>query len=256
MIQVDIHREELGRNRAIDIGIVGDARRVLEQLTEAPGRVFSSPIDLPWIADLRRASRQNEEKAAALLNTDAVPIHPFRLCKEVRDFMDRDAILVVDGHEILNYARQSIPTHVPGHRINAGANGCMGVAVPYGLGAKIAKPDKQVIALSGDGSFGMNGMEMDTAVRHNIPILVVVSNNGGWAGIGEMAGRDLGFTRYDKIAEVLGCHGEHVEKPDEIRPSLERAQAAVHAGKPAVVNVITDPRARSQTVRFSTYKPI
>jgi acetolactate synthase-1/2/3 large subunit len=132
----------------------------------------------------------------------------------------------------------------------------MGVAVPYALGAKIAKPDKQVIALSGDGSFGLNGMEMDTAVRHNIPILVVVSNNGGWAGIGEMAGRDLGFTRYDKISEVLGCHGEHVEKPEEIRPSLERAQAAVRAGKPAVVNVITDPRARSQTVRFSTYQPI
>jgi acetolactate synthase-1/2/3 large subunit len=256
MIQVDICREELGRNRTIDVGLVGDARRVLEQLTEAARRAFSSPLDLPWIADLRRASHRNEEKTAALLNTDAVPIHPLRLCKEVRDFMDRDAILVVDGHEILNYARQSIPTHVPGHRINAGANGCMGVAVPYGLGAKIAKPDKQVIALSGDGSFGMNGMEMDTAVRHHIPILVIVSNNGGWAGIGEMAGRGLGFTRYDKIAEALGCHGEHVEKPDEIRPSLERAQAAVRAGKPAVVNVVTDPRACSQTVRFTTYQPI
>jgi acetolactate synthase-1/2/3 large subunit len=256
MIQVDIYREELGRNRTIDIGLVGDARRVLEQLTEAACKVFSSPMALPWTADLRRASRQNEGKAAALLNSDAVPIHPLRLCKEVRDFMDRDAVLVVDGHEILNYARQSIPTHAPGHRINAGANGCMGVAVPYGLGAKIAKPDKQVIALSGDGSFGINGMEMDTAVRHNIPILVIVSNNGGWAGIGEMAGRDLGFTRYDKIAEALGCHGEHVEKPDEIRPSLERARAAVHAGKPAVVNVVTDPRARSQTVRFSTYQPV
>ena len=256
MIQVDICHEELGRNRTIDIGIVGDARRVLEQLTTASRRVFSSPIDLPWIDDLRQASRQNEKKAAALLNTDAVPIHPLRLCKEVRDFMDRDAILVVDGHEILNYARQSIPTHTPGHRINAGANGCMGVAVPYGLGAKVAKPDKQVIALSGDGSFGLNGMEMDTAVRHKIPILVVVSNNGGWAGVGEMAVRDLGFTRYDKLAEVLGCHGEHVEKPDEIRPALERAQAAVHAGKPAVVNVMTDPRARAQTVRFSTYLDI
>ncbi len=124
------------------------------------------------------------------------------------------------------------------------------MAVPYGLGAKIAKPDKQVIVLNGDGSLGMNGIEMDTAMRHNIPILVVVSNNGGWAGIGEMTGRYLGFTQYDKISEALGCHGEHVEKPNEIRPSLERAQAAVHAGKPAVVNVVNDPRARSQTVRF------
>jgi acetolactate synthase-1/2/3 large subunit len=167
--------------------------------------------------------------------------------------MDRDAIIVVDGHEILNYARQSIPTFVPGHRINAGANGCMGVAVPYGLGAKMAKPDTQVIVLSGDGSFGMNGMEMDTAIRHNIPIMVVVSNNGGWAAVGGMAGRDLGFTRYDKMCEVFGCHGEYVEKPEEIRPALERAKAS---GKPSVVNVITDPRARSQTVRFSTYRAI
>jgi acetolactate synthase-1/2/3 large subunit len=175
------------------------------------------------------------------------------LCKEVRDFMDRDAIIVVDGHEILNYARQSIPTFVPGHRINAGANGCMGVAVPYGLGAKMAKPGTQVIVLSGDGSFGMNGMEMDTAMRHNIPVIVVVSNNGGWAAVGGMAGRELGFTRYDKMCEVFGCHGEYVEKPEDIRPALERAAAS---GKPAVVNVITDPRARSQTTRFSTYRAI
>jgi acetolactate synthase-1/2/3 large subunit len=253
VIQVDIHREEIGRNRTIDVGIVGDARTVLQQLTAAARKTFTSPIDLPWVDELRQAAVQNEAKSAALLHADAVPIHPLRLCKEVRDFMDRDAIIVVDGHEILNYARQSIPTYVPGHRINAGANGCMGVAVPYGLGAKMAKPDKQVIVLSGDGSFGMNGMEMDTAVRHSIPIIVVVSNNGGWAAVGGMAGRDLGFTRYDKMCEVFGCHGEYVEKPDEIRPALERAAAS---GKPSVVNVITDPRARSSTVRFSSYRAI
>lgn len=253
VIQVDIHREEIGRNRTIDVGIVGDAQRVLQQLLDAARGAFPQPISSPWVEALRQASKANEEKAEALLNTDVVPIHPLRLCKEVRDFMDRDAIIVVDGHEILNYARQSIPTFVPGHRINAGANGCMGVAVPYGLGAKMAKPDTQVIVLSGDGSFGMNGMEMDTAIRHNIPIMVVVSNNGGWAAVGGMAGRDLGFTRYDKMCEVFGCHGEYVEKPEEIRPALERAKAS---GKPSVVNVITDPRARSQTVRFSTYRAI
>lgn len=253
VIQVDIHREEIGRNRTIDVGIVGDAQRVLQQLQDAARAAFPMPISLPWVEELRQASTANEEKAAALLNTDATPIHPLRLCKEVRDFMDRDAIIVVDGHEILNYARQSIPTFVPGHRINAGANGCMGVAVPYGLGAKMAKPDTQVIVLSGDGSFGMNGMEMDTAMRHNIPVIVVVSNNGGWAAVGGMAGRELGFTRYDKMCEVFGCHGEYVEKPEDIRPALERAAAS---GKPAVVNVITDPRARSQTTRFSTYRAI
>jgi thiamine pyrophosphate-dependent acetolactate synthase large subunit-like protein len=253
VIQVDIHREEIGRNRTIDVGIVGDARIVLQQLTEAARGAFPAPIDLPWVDNLRQAAQRNEENAAPLLNSAAVPIHPLRLCKEVRDFMDRDAIIVVDGHEILNYARQSIPTYVPGHRLNAGANGCMGVAVPYGLGAKMAKPDKQVIVLSGDGSFGMNGMEMDTAVRHNIPILVVISNNGGWAALGGMAGRDLGHARYEQMMQPLGCHGEYVEQPDDIRPALERAAAS---GKPAVVNVITDPRARSSTVRFSSYRAI
>jgi thiamine pyrophosphate-dependent acetolactate synthase large subunit-like protein len=253
VIQVDVHREEIGRSRTIDVGIVGDAKTVLLQLIAAAPKSFAKPLDLPWIDDLRRASQESEAKALPLLNSDATPIHPLRLCKEVRDFMDRDAVIVVDGHEILNYARQSIPTYVPGHRLNAGANGCMGVAVPYGLGAKMAKPDKQVIVLSGDGSFGMNGMEMDTAVRHNIPLLVVVSNNGGWAAVGGMAGRDLGFTRYDKMCEVFGCYGEYVEKPADIRPALQRAAAS---GKPAVVNVITDPRARSQTVRFSTYRAI
>lgn len=253
VIQVDVHREEIGRNRTIDVGIVGDARAVLQQLTDAAREAFPTPIDLPWVDDLRQASKRNEEKAATLLNSDAVPIHPLRLCKEVRDFMDRDAIIVVDGHEILNYARQSIPTYVPGHRINAGANGCMGVAVPYGLGAKMAKPDTQVIVLSGDGSFGMNGMEMDTAVRHNIPVIVVISNNGGWAALGGMAGRELGFTRYDEMMEPLGCHTEHVEDPADIRPALERAAAS---GKPSVINVITEERARSSTVRFSSYRAV
>ncbi len=96
---------------------------------------------MPWVETLRGLDKRAQEKAASLLNSDAVPIHPLRLCKEVREFMDRDAIIVVDGHEILNFARQSIPTFVPGHRLNAGPNGCMGVAVPFGLGAKVAKPD-------------------------------------------------------------------------------------------------------------------
>ena len=94
--------------------------------------------------------------------------------------MQRDAILVVDGQEILNFGRQSMPTFTPGHRLNSGPFGTMGVGLPFGIGAKIAKPDKQVIVVHGDGSFGLNALELDTAVRHNIPILVVVSLNGGW----------------------------------------------------------------------------
>jgi thiamine pyrophosphate-dependent acetolactate synthase large subunit-like protein len=252
--QVDISDEEIGRNRPVDLGIVGDAKTVLRQLIDEAGDAFHKRDELPWVDKLRGYDRKSQEKSEALLNSDAMPIHPLRLCKEVRDFMDRDAIIVVDGHEILNFARQSIPFFAPGHSVNAGPNGCMGVAVPFGLGAKVAKPDKQVIVLSGDGSFGMNGMEIDTMVRHNIPALIVISNNGGWAGKGTMdAGRDLGFSRYDKMAEVFGAYGELVERPKDIRPAMERA---VKSGKPAVVNVITDPQARSSTVSFANYRAI
>jgi thiamine pyrophosphate-dependent acetolactate synthase large subunit-like protein len=254
IIQIDISDEEIGRNRPVDVGIVGDAKMVLQQLIKEGRDVFHGRKELAWIDTLRGYEKRATEKSQALLNTDQTPIHPLRLCKEVRDFMDRDAIIVVDGHEILNFARQSIPTNAPGHRVNAGPNGCMGVAVPFGLGAKVAKPDTQVIVLSGDGSFGMNGMEIDTMVRHNIPAIIVISNNGGWAGQGVMnAGRDLGYSRYDKMAEVFGAYGEYVDRPQDIRPALERA---VKSGKPAVINVITDPKARSSTVSFAAYRAI
>ena len=95
-----------------------------------------------------------------LLNSEQTPIHPLRLCKEIRDFLDRDAILCVDGNEILHFGRQSLPTYVPGHRLNSGVTGTMGVGLPYGIGAQVAKPDTQVLVLHGDGSMGMNAMEI------------------------------------------------------------------------------------------------
>jgi thiamine pyrophosphate-dependent acetolactate synthase large subunit-like protein len=159
---------------------------------------------------------------------------------------------VVDGQEILNFGRQAIPTFLPGHRLNSGPWGTMGVGLPFGLGVKVAHPDRQVLVLHGDGSFGLNGMELDTAVRHRINVVCVISLNGGWTADpqGVKPGRDLGYTRYDRMAEALGCHGEYVEEPDQIRPALERAFAA---GKPAVVNVKTDHRARAQTAKYSVY---
>src|SRR5207244_10762136 len=129
---------------------------------------------------LRVMNAEKEAEQEKAMSTDHLPIHPLRLCKEVRDFLRRDAILVVDGQEILNFGRQSIPTFLPGHRLNSGAFGTMGVGLPFGVGAKVARPDKQVLVLHGDGSFGINAMEIDTAVRHRINLVVVISNNGGW----------------------------------------------------------------------------
>ena len=246
IIQIDIHGAEIGHNRSVDIGIEGDARTVLQQLNEAADTIgFQSKSDSKWVESLREADESRRERVAPLENSDQRPIHPLRLCKELREVMDRDAILAVDGNEILHYGRQSMPTYVPGHRLNSGPTGCMGVGLPYAIGAKIAKPNTQVVALHGDGSLGMNIQDFDTAVRHNLPIVIVVSNNEGWTARVEgirKPGRELGFTRFDKIAESLGGHGELVEDPKDIRPALERA---FDAGVPAIVNVRTDPTARA-----------
>jgi len=252
VIHVDIDPGQLGLNRRVDVPIVGDARAVLEQLAAEAKGTIDPRHHAAWVSKLKAVDTEKGAEAEKHMSTDQTPIHPLRLCKEVRDFVRRDAIVVVDGQEILNYGRQSIPTFVPGHRLNSGAFGCMGVGLPFGVAAKVARPEAQVVVLHGDGSYGINAMELDTAVRHRIPVLVVLSNNGGWTGDpdGTKPGRNLGFTRYDRVAENFGAHGEFVEKPHEIRPALERAWAS---GKPAVVNVITDPKARAQTVRFSAY---
>ena len=246
VIQIDIDAAEIGHNRNIDLGIVGDAKTVMGQMVveaEVHQARFAGALESPWVVRLAEDNERRAAQSAALLNSDQKPIHPLRLCKEIRDFLDRDAILSVDGNEILHFGRQSLPTYMPGHRLNSGVTGTMGVGLPYGLGAQIAKPDKQVLVLHGDGSMGMNAMEIDTAVRHNLPVVTVVSNNAGWTARtpdSRKPGRELGFTAFDEMAQSLGAYGEKVEDPNEIRPALERAFAS---GKAAVVNVIVEPTA-------------
>ena len=251
-IQVNIDPTEIGRNRPVDVGIAGDAKAVLRQMLDLVQGKFEPQKETAWIAALREQDLKGQARLEPLMHSDEVPVHPLRLCKEVKEFLDRDAILVVDGQEILNYGRQSIPTFRPGHRLNSGSFGTMGIGVPFGVGAKVGQPDKQVMVLHGDGSFGMNAMEMDTAVRHNIPIVTVISLNGGWTADpeGDKVGRTLGYQRYEKMMDAFGGHGEYVETPGDIRPALERAYAS---GKPAIVNVKTDFRARATTLRFTDY---
>ena len=246
VVQIDIEASEIAHNRDVDLGIVGDAKAVLGQMVaevEARPQDFGGRLESPWISRLQEDNERRAGQQDILLNSDQVPVHPLRLCKEIRDFLDRDAILCVDGNEILHFGRQSLPTYVPGHRLNSGVTGTMGVGLPYGIGAQIAKPDKQVLVLHGDGSMGMNAMELDTCVRFNLPVVTVISNNAGWTARTpdrRKPGRELGFTNYDGMARELGAHGEKVTDPDEIRPALERAFAS---GKPAVVNVIVEPTA-------------
>ena len=254
--RIDIDPAEIGTAaRFVDIPIVGDCKAVLGQLIAGIKGKVNADSYKAWRQKLAEGEQAKRNAAGANKYAEDGDIHPVRMLEAVRDFAKRDAILCVDGQETLNFGRQTMPTFSPGHRLNSGPFGTMGVGLPFGVGAKVACPDKQVIVVHGDGSMGMNAMEMDTAIRHKIPILIVISLNGGWTGDPkrEKPGRDLGYMRYDKMCEALGGYGEYVTQPEDITPALVRAQAEVDKGRVALVNVRTDYRARYAGAAFSDY---
>ena len=245
VIQVDISGQRIGLNRPVDVAIVGDPKAVLRQLMSG----FPNRSELAWTDALREIIAARREQDEALARSDAVPIHPLRLAREVRDLVDRDATLITDGGDISGFGNRMFRSYQPGHNLTmATPLGCLGVGIPFALAAQAARPGKQVVVLNGDGTFGLNAMEFDTAVRHRLPILSVIGNDQGWGmirhdwrralGEGETAAVELGLRRYDQMVEALGGHGEYVERPEDIRPALKRALAS---GKPACVNVIVDP---------------
>jgi thiamine pyrophosphate-dependent acetolactate synthase large subunit-like protein len=253
VIQIDADPEQLGSTRTVDVEINADPALALQALSEAVEESIAKRFRI-WRERLRDVNDERERNAvAALEGRDDPTIHPLSLCLALRASMRRDDVLVVDGQEILTFARQSIPTFELGRRMNSGTFGTMGVGVPYAIGAKVADPDACVILLSGDGALGFSFMELDTAVRHGAKIVVVVSLNGGHTGDPDRVkpGRDLGYTKYHQMAEALGCHAELVERLEELPAALERARCSE---VPALVNVVTDWRVRATQGKFTSYQ--
>ena len=257
IIHIDIEPEEIGLNRKVDVGIVGDAGQALSQiLAELEGKtdgVRDRAEEGPWLTALREKAASNAESIQPFMEADTTPIKTYRLLTEVRNVFPRDTIYSVDGQITLATGRQILPSNTPASRLNSGTNGCMGVGVPFAIGAKLARPDAPVVSVNGDCAFGFNSMEMETAVRHNLPVVFIVNNNSGIVGgnlesmmglpedYGERVARYVQDIRYDKMMEAFGGHTEHVTEPEDIRPALERAYAASQDGIPSCVNVITDP---------------
>ena len=242
-IVANIDPDEIGRGRVPEVGVVADAGVFLDQLGERLMRAGGLGMGArAWIDELVTNDAAKEPDRETL--SEATPIAPLRLCEEVRRVLPRDAVFIVDGHETLEFARRWIPSLSEGNYLTSGPNGCMGVGVPFALGAAVARPDRPVFVLMGDGAFGWHGMEYDTLIRHNLPIVGVVFNNAGFtarpAAMG--TGRELGFQRYDFMVSGFGGHGEFVERPEDIAPALQRAIAS---RKPALVNVCVDPEAQA-----------
>ena len=200
-----------------------------------------------WVAHLREQETAKRAREHDELNDPRAPLHPMRLYKELGEMLDRDAIVIGDGGDFVSYAGRMIDTYVPGGWMDPGPFGCLGSGPGYALAAKLAHPGRQVVLLQGDGAFGFAGMEFDTLARHGVDVVSVMGNNGIWALekhpmeylYGYSVAADLRpGTRYDKVVEALGCHGELVERPEQLKPALARA---FESGLPALVNVLTDP---------------
>ena len=246
---VNLDGDELAKTGP-QIAVQHDARLVLEALN---ARLQQRPADkarlAPWIDHLRQKDAAACAKMDAMATNDAHPIHPLRLMAEIAKVLDKDSIVVEDGHDTLGFCRHSLKSHRPGHRINPGTMGNVGLGVPFGIGAKAASPQSTVFVISGDSAFGWNGIEIDTACRHNLPIICVIVNNGGITAkpqdpAAEMPGQDLGTPDYQMVATAFGGYGERVERAEDIAPALHRAIAS---GKPAILNVIVDPYVASAT---------
>lgn len=257
LIQVDIQGEEIGRNRKVDLGIVGDVREVLLGLND---RFEARPVSNPEWLEKAHMQRQALKRLylESIPNLDREqPIHPARLMREINEFLGGEAVVAADGGDTQVWTSALVDVNHPGHFLSSGNFGCLGVGIPYGLAAKLRYPEKKVLVTMGDGSAGLNIMEFDTAVRFGLPIVMVVSNDCSWGmirhsqkaafGPDRLVGCELGEVAYERVVEALGGYGERVDRASDIRPALERAFAS---GRPACLNVYTDQDAVTPASRM------
>ncbi len=261
VIQIDPSPLEIGRNRGVDVGMTGDVASILEQMTEEATKYEWQ--DLPWLHELRDAQTAQAEWAEKLAQPKT-PMHALFVHKTLKSILRPDDCLVFDGGDFCHFGRSYLPALKPKHWFNVSSLGMLGSSLPTALAAKIAYPNSRVFMLTGDGAFGFNGMEFDTAVRHGLNIAAIVGNDSAWGidrqiqlGLyGRAVATDLRQSRYDQLVQGLGGYGEFVERPQDLTPALERALAA---GKPALLNVAIEraisPRAEAAIGRRKAAAP-
>ena len=256
VIRIDIDPHEIDRNRFADVGLTGDVGQALSMLLPLVDKRDHGA----WLGDFKKAGAAFMATELELRSKPSDPIHPIRLAEQIQAAVGEDAFYLGDGGDTSYYAMAGFRSR---HRAGvltpaAGLLGCLGTGIPFALAAKLIHPDKPVVVLHGDGAFGFNGMEFDTAVRHNLPIVCVVNNDCAWGmikhsqevslGHDRTTCSELGMCHYEKIVEGLGGYGELVTKDEDIVPAIKRALAS---GKPACINVVTNPNVTSPaTVLF------
>ncbi|MGZ3460616.1 MAG: thiamine pyrophosphate-dependent enzyme, partial [Archangium sp.] len=249
IVQVDIDPAEVGRNRAVDVGLIADSFSALGAFADAAPQGKRDA----FLSQLREREQKKLRDLEQWTKDDSVPIHHYRLAREMSDVANgpgQDPVFIADGGNWVAMAAKVIELRQPGRWLDPGPLGCLGVGAPFALASKVLHPERTHWIIQGDGSFGLNGMDFETALRFKLPMVCVVGNDAAWGQIRipqvQMFGEDkspgtlLAPTRYDKVVEAFGGHGELVTEPAQIRPALERALAS---GTVACVNVMLDPEA-------------
>ncbi|MGC9324364.1 MAG: thiamine pyrophosphate-binding protein [Desulfomonilia bacterium] len=256
LVRVDINPAEIDRNRTSDVGLVGDVGLALKELN----RFVKKRNHSQWRTSLRDAYLPMVAEEIDARNKPSDPIHPHRLVSLIRQAIGDEALYIIDGGDTSYYGATGLVAKEKGavYASAGGQFGCLGTGIPFAIAAKLARPGKTVVLINGDGSFGLNAMEFDTAMRHDIPFICIVNNDQAWGMIkhgqeicygGErLIGSHLGVVHYEKMVEGLGGYGELVEKDADLIPAIRRAIAS---GKPACINVMTDTCAVSpMTLQF------
>jgi len=240
LIQADPSEAEIGRNRGVTVGLLGDLGAVVEQLTAA-AKQGSKPDITPWIHQLQQEQQSWKEHILANA-TGQEPMHPVDVFTGLEHLIDEDSFIVMDGGDYVQWGRSYFKARMPGRFIRLGPLSHLGAGIPYGMAAKLAHPESKVLVFMGDGSFGFYTMEFDTCIRHDLPITVVLGNDATWgidktfqvAYFNRAVGTDLRPVRYDKVVDAIGGYAEHVEKPQDVGPAVERA---LNSGRPSLVDV-------------------
>ncbi|MFC4905919.1 acetolactate synthase [Actinomadura gamaensis] len=221
-------------------GVAGDLSAVFAALPR-----FKTDPD--WLARLRDAVRAASAADAGLLHSGADPVHPLRVYGELNRILDDDAVVIGDGGDFVSYAGRYVEPKCPGTWLDPGPYGCLGTGLGYAMAARIVRPSAQVVLLLGDGAAGLSLMDADTLVRHRLPVVIIVGNNGAWGlekhPMRALYGYDVAADlqpacRYDEVVRALGGAGETVTRPADLAAALRRAFAA---NVPYLVNVVTDP---------------
>jgi acetolactate synthase-1/2/3 large subunit len=252
IVMIDVAEPERDYPRRVSGGLYGALPATLESLrVAAAGHAYPAGGAVSeregWVASLRGVEAARRMGEEAELTDNRAPLHPMRVYAELAKVLDRDAIIVGDGGDFVSYAGRVVDSYEPGCWVDPGPFGCLGSGLGYAIAAKLAHPERQVVAVVGDGAFGFSGMELDTLARHKIPVVIVMGNNGIWAlekhpmealyGYSVAAELRPG-TRYDQVAEALGCQGTFIQRPAQLRGALE---AALRSRRPTLINVLTDP---------------